>query len=76
MGDLALILNWEDLLEKGAWQHTQYSFLENSMDRSWRARAHGLSKSQMRLTEKTTLALCVFISTLTLNVENNENHTC
>ena len=44
-------LVWEDPLEKGMAAHSsEYSCLENSMDRgAWWATAHGVTKSQTRL---------------------------
>ena len=43
-------LHWEDPLEKEMATHSQYSCLENSMDRgTWQARVHGAAKSQTRL---------------------------
>ena len=39
-------LSWEDPLEKGMATHSQYSCLENSMDReAWQALVHGVVKS-------------------------------
>jgi len=45
-GDLVLILVLGRSSGEGHGNALQYSFLENSMDRDWRATAHGLSKSQ------------------------------
>ena len=43
----------EDHLEKGMATQLQYSCLENSMDReAWRATAHGVTKSQIRLSKQ------------------------
>ena len=41
-------LGWEDFLEEG--KPLQYSCLRNPMDRgAWRARVHGVAKSQTQL---------------------------
>ena len=44
VGDLGSILGWEDPMEKEL--DTQYSCLENSMDRgTWQATVHGVTES-------------------------------
>ena len=44
-------LNW---FKRRQWHSTQYSFLENPMDRgAWGAALHGVAKSQTRLTDFT-----------------------
>ena len=43
-------LGWEDPLEKEMTLHSQYSCLENSMDRrAWWATVHGVAKSWTQL---------------------------
>ena len=46
-------LGWEDPLEKKMATHSsQYSCLENPMDRgAWQAIVHGVAKSQTRLSD-------------------------
>ena len=39
-------LGWEDSPGEGNGNPLQYSCLENSMDRAWRATVHGVTKSQ------------------------------
>ena len=49
-------LGWEDLLQKGMVTHSQYSCLENSMDRgAWRATVHGAARVGHNLVTKTTM---------------------
>ena len=48
----ALSLGWEEPLEKGIATHSQYSCLENYMDRgAWQATVQGVSKSQTQLSD-------------------------
>ena len=45
-------LGWEDPLEKEMATHSQYSCLENLMDRgAWRATVHGVTKSRKGLSD-------------------------
>ena len=49
--DTGPILGWKDPLEKNGYSF-QYSCPENSMERgAWQATVHGVTKSQMRLSE-------------------------
>ena len=44
--------NAGDRLQSSGWEDTQYSFMENSMDREvWQATVHGVAKSQTRLSD-------------------------
>ena len=46
-------LGWEDLLEEGKATHSQYSCLENPMDRGvWQATVHGIAKSWTTLNDE------------------------
>ena len=47
VGDLGLILGWEDLLEKGKATHSNILAWENSMD----CIAHGVAKSWTQLSD-------------------------
>ena len=51
MGDLGLILCWEDALEKGLATHSSILDWRIPMDRGvWQAKlAHGVAKSRIRL---------------------------
>ena len=50
-GDLCLIPEWEDPLEKGE-GNGQYSGMENSIGRgAWHATVHGVTKSQTQLSD-------------------------
>jgi len=45
-------LDQEDPMEKGTTAHSEYSCLENSMDRgAWRAIVHGVAKSLTQLSD-------------------------
>ena len=47
-------LGWEDPLEKAMATHSQYSCLENPMDRgAWQAAVHGVTKHWTRLSTHT-----------------------
>ena len=59
-------LGWEDPLEKEMATPLQYSCLENPMDRgAWWAAVHGVTKSQTRLSEYSTLTDIILNSHMT-----------
>ena len=53
MGETEVLsLDWEEPLEKGIAIRSQYSCLENYMDRgAWQATVQGVSKSQTQLSD-------------------------
>ena len=55
-------LGWKCPLEKETATHSQYSGLENSMDRgAWQTTVHGVAKSQTPLRDFHCVRLCVYI---------------
>ena len=52
IGDMGLILSWEDPLEEEMGNPLQYSCIRNSMDRrAWLATVHGVAESGTQLSD-------------------------